>query len=475
MQAWTWLPLGAKHPGAGKSEIRSTKFQTNSKDQNSNDRNAVAPRMLGLGFWGLNLFGIWSFGFRACLLFVLLMVASAQGAAEQETSGAEPVSRGRSELTGYVAVEGRLFFQDPLFPGQEHHNASLAAQPKYYYQWENGSLFTFTPFGRVDSADPERTHWDIRELYYLYPQDWWSFRVGVARVFWGATEFVHLVDVINQIDFVEHIDGEDKLGQPMLQFTMARDWGALDFFILPYFRERTFPGRRGRLRPELVIDTDNPIFESRSGKNNIDLAVRYSRTVGEIDFGVFVFRGNNRDPLLVPSQFLDPNDPGQPRLIPFYEQVTQIGADVQWARGNWLWKLEALYRDGYLDPYFAATGGVEYTFFGIGGGKTDVGLLAEYAYDERGDRPEMTSLFDNDIFFGLRLAPNDLAGTQLLVGFMQDLDDPENLLIIEASRRFGAHWRLTLDAWFFLNAPRDSLLSSFRNDDFLRLELAYHF
>jgi hypothetical protein len=382
---------------------------------------------------------------------------------------------GRSGLTGYVAAEGRLFLHDPLYPGQEDNNGSLAAQPEYYHQWANGSLFTFTPFGRVDSADSERTHWDIRELYYLYPKDWWSFRVGVGRVFWGATEFVHLVDVINQTDLVEHIDGEDKLGQPMFQFTASPAWGTLDIFILPYFRERTFPGREGRLRPPLVIDTDDAAYESDSEENAKDLAIRYSRTLGDIDFGVYLFFGTNRDPLLVPSGLLDPNDPGEPRLIPFYERMTQVGTDVQWATGNWLWKFEALLRNGFLDPYFAATGGLEYTFFGLGGGKGDLGLVAEYAYDERGDNPETTSAFDNDVFLGLRLTPNDMAGTQVLIGAMQDVQESENAVMVEASRRFGSHWRLSLDAWFFLDSSENSVLSYLRDDDFVRMELAYYF
>lgn len=384
-------------------------------------------------------------------------------------------SRSRSEFSGYVLAEGRLFFHDALYPDQEDNNGSLAAQPEYYHQWEDGSAFTFTPFGRLDSADSRRTHWDIRELNYLYPGEFWFFRVGVGRVFWGATEFVHLVDVVNQTDLVEHIDGEDKLGQPMVEFSMTRDWGTLDVFFLPYFRERTFPGKEGRLRPTVVIDTDDAIFENPSEQRTIDLVTRYSRTFGSLDFGIYLFRGTNREPLLVPSEFLDPNDTGEPRLIPFYEKTTQVGADVQWATGNWLWKLEVLYRSGYLDPYFATVGGFEYTFFGFAGSKADVGFLAEYAWDERGDKPETTSIFDNDIFFGMRLTPNDIADTLLLVGFMQDVGESESVLSIEASRRLNSHWRLILDAWFFLAASRDSILYDLRDDDFARLELAYYF
>jgi hypothetical protein len=378
-------------------------------------------------------------------------------------------------ISGYVSVEGRLFFHDPLFPGQEEQDASLAAQPEYYHQWKDGTAFTFTPFGRADSADPERTHWDIRELNYLYPYEDWFFRIGVARVFWGATEFVHLIDVINQTDWIEHIDGEDKLGQPMMEFSITKNWGTLDVFILPYFRERTFPGRKGRLRPEVVIDTDDAIFRSPSEERNIDIAGRYSRSFGSVDFGIYAFRGTGRMPLLVPSNYVDPNAPGPVRLVPFYEQMTQVGTDLQWVTGNWLWKLEALYHSGYLDPYAAATGGFEYTFWNVAGSKTDLGLLAEYAYDERGDDITTTSIYDNDVFLGMRLTPNDVANTQFLAGVMQDVEESENLLTVEASRRFGEHWRLVLEAWFFLSAPKNSLIYDLREDDFIRAEMAYYF
>jgi len=378
-----------------------------------------------------------------------------------------------NELSGYISAEGSLFFRDPLYAGQERHSGSIAAQPEYYHEWENGSSFTFVPFGRLDSADPERTHADIRELDYLYRQDNWYFRLGIGKVFWGATEFVHLVDVINQTDLIENIDGEDKLGQPMLEFAISPSWGTLEFFALPYFRERTFPGPKGRLRYPTLIDTDRTIYESTSRERNIDLAVRYSRTIASADLGVYFFHGTNRDPWLIPSQFIDPNETGESTLIPFYEKINQIGTDVQYATGNWLWKFEAFYRSGYLDKFFAATGGCEYTFFNIGGSNTDIGLLGEYAYDERGDNG--TTLFQNDAFLGLRLAPNDAAGTQVLMGYGQDLDGRENAVRVEASRRLGSHWKLILEAWLFLDTVPGSIQESLRDDDFARIEMAYYF
>jgi hypothetical protein len=377
------------------------------------------------------------------------------------------------EFSGYISAEARLFFERSLYAGQEEHNASIAAQPEYYHQWENGSSLTFVPFGRLDSADPERTHADIRELNYLYRQDNWYVRLGFGKVFWGATEFVHVVDVINQTDLIENIDGEDKLGQPMMQFSISPRWGTVEFFVLPYFRERTFPGRKGRLRHSTLIDTDRTIYENTSRNRNLDLAMRYSHTLGGADLGVYFFHGTNREPWLVPPEMIDPNDTDTSVLIPFYERMNQIGADVQYASGNWLWKFEGFYRMGYVDDFFAATGGVEYTFFNVAGNNTDIGVLAEYAYDNR--REDSATPFQNDAFLGLRLAPNDAAGTSLLLGYAQDLDASENAMRLEASRRLGSHWKLIFEAWLFLNTEPGTIQHSLRNDDFARLELAYYF
>ena len=376
---------------------------------------------------------------------------------------------GTTQISGYVSAEGRAFFYDPAFAGQDRSNASVAAQPEYYHRWENGSSLTFVPFGRVDSADPERTHADIRELNYDYVNPECELRVGIGKVFWGATEFVHLVDIVNQTDWVEHLDGEDKLGQPMIEFAKAGAWGKIDVFILPYFRERTFPGLKGRLRPSLPIDTDHPIFRSPDKNNQVALAARYSRTLGSCDFGIYLFKGTDRDPLLYSTT----DDQGKPVLRPFYQMIDQIGLDMQWPRSNWLWKLEALYRKGYFEGYFATTGGVEYTLVNVARTGTDLGLVFEYAYDDRRDLA--TTPYKNDAMVGLRISPKDAASTQILMGYMQDVDDSSKVAILEASRRLGDHWKLSLNVWAFIDLAPSNLYYSLRYDDFARLQVAYYF
>ena len=136
------------------------------------------------------------------------------------------------ELSGYVEGEARLFPENPNFFGQRDQSAAFAIKPEYYHEFGSGSSFTFVPFFRLDSADSERTHFDVRELTYLWLHDDFELRLGVRKVFWGVTEVLHLVDIINQTDLVEGFDGEEKLGQPMVNLSVSRDWGTLDLFVL---------------------------------------------------------------------------------------------------------------------------------------------------------------------------------------------------------------------------------------------------
>ena len=144
------------------------------------------------------------------------------------------------EWSGYVGMEYRGFVHPPLFPEQHRAYFSVAAQPEYYHRFEDTrDSFTFVPFVRADRHDPERSHADIRELTWLKVGEGHEWRLGIRKVFWGVTESQHLVDIVNQTDLVENVDAEDKLGQPMVNFALIRDWGTLNAFVLPGFRERT--------------------------------------------------------------------------------------------------------------------------------------------------------------------------------------------------------------------------------------------
>ncbi|MCR9105104.1 MAG: AMIN domain-containing protein [Gammaproteobacteria bacterium] len=394
---------------------------------------------------------------------------------QDATALPSPVATASGEWSGSLGVQSRVFFQDPAYRPQNRNDISVAFEPQYYIDWANGrQRFAFRPFMRYDAVDDERTHADIRELYWRLESGPWVIKAGIDVVFWGVTESQHLVDIINQTDLVENIDTEDKLGQPMFNLDYFSDWGTWQLYVLPYFRERTFPGEDGRLRTNPAVDTGDPLWESGDEQEHIDFALRWSHYIGDWDIGLAHFTGTSRAPLLVPSYTgfgttLTPGASPPSSLRPLYQQIDQTSLDVQATKGAWLWKLEAIYNRNTLEDFFASVGGLEFTQYGIGGSAADLGWLVEYHYDERDIN--LQSTFQNDLFTGLRLTGNDIAGSRLLAGVIVDLDNGSSFGNIEAVRRLGEAWTLTVEARTFFNIDDEDPTLFFEQDDYIEFQL----
>ena len=374
------------------------------------------------------------------------------------------------EFSGFVGAETRIFPNRALYAGQEDHSSSFVIQPEYYHEFKSGSSFTFVPFYRLDSADKQRTHFDIREFSFLWLQNNFELRLGVRKVFWGTTEVLHLVDIINQTDLVENLDTEDKLGQPMLNISFSQNWGVWDLYWLPYFREKTFIGTGGRLRSKAILETDLTQYESSAKKWHSDWALRYSHSFGDWDIGLSQFIGTSRDPSLIDGK----NSEGSIVKIPRYEQIKQTSLDLSFVTGQWLWKGESLYRSGQgNDDYFAWTGGFEYTFSRIWNSQMNLGLIGEWMFDTRGDNS--STPFENDLAGGLRLSLNDAASTEALFSWTQDINSEALYLFLEARRRLGEHILLTTEFRAFLNQPSEDFLFEQRADEIMNIELSYYF
>jgi len=378
-------------------------------------------------------------------------------------------SAGAVDIRANLSAEYQHFFSAPERSGQAGDNLSLSFEPEFYYAFANRDSVTFTPFVRWDESDSERSHGDIRKLYWHRVEQNWELRAGIDQVFWGVTESVHLVNIVNQIDLVESPNAEELLGQPMIHFTWIPALGNVELFLLPGFRERTFPGRDGRPGVGLQVDNDNAHYASGAGDKRTDIALRWSATHGIWDIGLAHFSGTSREPRFDPQQF-SLNRHGEREYIPLYEVIDQTSIDLQSTTESWLLKLEAITRNGQGDRFSAAASGVEYTFVGIGGTVMDLGVIGEYLYDER---PE--AVLDDDIAIGLRLALNDFQSTELVAVLLRDRDNGSSSFYVEASRRIGDSFRLELEARGTTHVDRHDPLKTLDGDGFVQLSLGYFF
>ena len=391
-----------------------------------------------------------------------------------------------TELSGRFSVESRWYPDSARHSGQRSGASGFTAKPEFYAEDEEGRSLTISPFFRYDTADPRRTHADLREAFLLLYGELgdgeWELRLGVDRVSWGVAEVRNLVDIVNQTDLVEHPDEKTKLGQPMAHGTWSADWGSLELFLLPWHRERIYPGHAGRLRSRLVVDNDKATWDSAAEERHMDWAVRYSGSFGPVDLGLSYFDGQNREPSLRPAL----GDAGGLVLQPHYEKIRQFGLDAQLTAGPWLLKLEAIRRLGASnrpspehpfgeeDDYGAWIAGAEYTVYAVFDTDAEITLLAEWYRDGRG--PERaTNAFENDLFLAARLALNDVESTEFTVSVVEDLDHAGRAFGFEAKRRLDDNWSLKLEGTAFhgVDWPGDALYDV-RRDSFIALNLVYN-
>lgn len=327
---------------------------------------------------------------------------------------------------------------------------------------------------REDTVDASRDRSEVREAWLRHEGEGWHASAGIRQIYWGVVESRHLVNVINSSDFAERFDGEARLGQPLLNVGGELAGGQLDVYLLPYFREPTQPELR--FRAPLPIAGALTTYANQDGRRHRDWAFRWQRSIDNIDVGVTGFQGTARDPRLIPAftgtGFV---------LAPRYEQSRQLGLDAVGVFDALQVKVEALARErrDSTDPSsrkeinLASVTGLEYTWstpFQLDG---DVGLVLEYMLDQ--EKAGLRTPFQKDMAAGVRLTLNDVGSTSLLALANVDMDKGTRMVSVEASTRFGEHWRLAGELWLFQEIPALDPLSHFRDDDHLLVSVSYFF
>ena len=366
------------------------------------------------------------------------------------------------ERYGEVSFENRSFSEQGLFDQQKNHY-SFTLSPEFYFESEDqNTSFTFKTKIRKDSLDNERNLFDIQDLSLIKVKNSYETRIGIRRDFWGVTETVHRVDIINQTDQVESFDGEDKLGQPMINFSLERDWGVLDIYALIGFRERTFAGEKGRLRAPFLIDTNSAIYESGAKNLRTDFAFRWSQSYRNLEIALSHFSGTSREP-----KFINKTASSK---TPYYGIIDQTGLEALYIMGSLALKLEAISRSGQGDRFSAATVGFEYTQVGILSSRLDLGWILELNYDDRYE--------ESPFALGTRLTFNDMYDSQILSGVMRNEETGETNVFVEASKRIGNCCRMSFESIYFNGGNNSNkmqkMFEHLKQDDFVRLEFIYY-
>jgi hypothetical protein len=409
---------------------------------------------------------------RIMLVFFFLSFSCAIG-----NSALASESSSKKTLTHQLSSELQYFFAEGVY-GQDQTNLALFFSSEYFWQSSKKNLsFTFLPYMRIeqqwtyDSASEysKRTHVDLREAYWRLDSDRWELKAGVTRVFWGKTEFVHLVDVINQLDTRESKIDEEKLGQPMINASFLIGEGTLDLFMLMGFRERTYASKDGRLRLPFLVETDLAVLDE-TPVDNVDFAVRWDQPLGEyLDVAVSHFVGLSRIPTLILN--VDINQ-FSINFVPYYEFIEQTGLELEAISNGWTYKLEAISVEGKNSGRWGAyTAGIEYTWGDVFSSGNDFTGVFEYMYD---NRDEIAPTFlEDDFGVAIRWSANDLHNSQGTLGVIFDPATEETIIRLDFNRRFGDEWKLIVEMVAFESKGNFLVEKIYylQQDDFFRLQI----
>ncbi|PVZ69526.1 hypothetical protein [Pelagibaculum spongiae] len=456
--------------------------------------------------------------------------------ASQQLLAAFPVIGGKGAWEASAAFETRIFPRSG-YAGQGNFQPSIVFQPSWIYDNEDGDFsFIFSGYSRFDLSETFAPYIDeapknsisqhyIKDMYGLWLTEDWEYSAGFQEVFWGTAESLNLVDIINQQSLIEGFTETSKLGQPMLKATTSRDWGDLDLILMPGAVRQRYPKQGGRLSP--IVVSPNAEYADGDGDHNIDLAIRWARTFGDMDLGLHYFSGVSRSPSLEArlDQLVIQPIPFQIdyQLVPVYHTIDQVGLDLNWLLGDWVFKLEMIevhgevyaVKNSGLDGYFrellailnvqasiedqlaaggaltqeflnsiapkapgryrAAVAGLELDLGSILSSDYDWRLILETFYDQRSDQALPAKLFT----FGGRWAMNDENSHEAELGMLFEPESESGALRFEFSRRVFDDWLFSskVQAVFlgggYKNVLRDELDIS--RDHYIQLSLETYF
>ncbi len=358
-----------------------------------------------------------------------------------------------------------------------------------------------------DPADSGRWRAVPREAWIEGRAANWALRAGRQTFTWGSADTWRPTDVLASWDWGRDFLDPERQGEWALTLTGSGVRWGLEVAYLPVLQGARFPDARspwswesalarlwenappGLVPPPLV---DDPLLPD--GVSEQSLGARFRLTRGRTDVYLVGYRGVDRMPLLVLDSGCAPESLAclaAPRVRPAYPPLRLLGLEVQSAVGEVLVKAEATWRDQStrdrsfdgrtpgLDPNSVqAAAGIDYLWFGALGGSGDLDVVAEVLIDTGFEEASLYAWrpFQRDLAVALTYSANDLRGTVIEAGWIQDLERAESVGTLRIRRRIAPAWTAEVGGDLLLGPPDPSNpFHLFGSNDRLTARLTFGF
>lgn len=372
------------------------------------------------------------------------------------------VSAGTTISSTYdIALIGRYFFNDSQrLDNVSLYNASKGVELKTDTSGSVSELkWRLSIYATQNDKDGDQRYADLREATLAYDWHEMSITAGFTRVFWGVSEVINVVNVINQSDIRHNINGKEKMGQQHLSVQYNGDVSELQVLYIPVFREQVFGQRPAFLLPI----SDTAIFEN--DRKDGGWATRFKHFGEQSEWAIGYFSGTRRPPNLVIS-------PESQSLTTFYPQTKNLLFDGVYLGDTFSPKLELKIGRELGEQFYSANLGVEYPLYPDLWNINELTFVAEYLRDSR--ELEAETIGQNDIFIGVKGVIGTESEFRLIFG--HDLDMGSHYFEFSGQYRLNDYARLTFQAVGGVDvAQNDRLLFPLDNEKYTTVKVHYAF
>jgi hypothetical protein len=414
------------------------------------------------------------------LLFCLPLVASAE-----------------SKSKGELRFESR-FFNNDNNQSTRDENVAMATQFEGEADVFSDQQLAYRFFMRADQKDQSRSRILVQDLHYKYSNNVFQIGAGAFLKNLSSLEAFHPVDIFNPRNFDSDLENAEKIGQLGVSAKLFFARGELELMLLPLSSSPKYPSASNRLGFGSVSQLiTNDLFIDKDGRhkdNDLQVFLRSAFFLDSFDFSLFYARMYD---VSLPRFSVELAGFTPIAAHPIYFLSDQFAATFQTSYfDSQIIKLEMIYKtytdqtvENYngqpvrdfeaqeLNPndHLTTALGWEYILNHQSG--MDSNFFIEWQSIEASQSQKL-GFFQNDLFFGYRLSLNDTDAKELVLSWIQDLDESgEYLTNIRYGARLNAEWSYRIGVRFFEAKSASNTLGMglFRQADHAYLNLSRFF
>ncbi|WP_067515192.1 hypothetical protein [Endozoicomonas ascidiicola] len=327
--------------------------------------------------------------------------------------------------------------------------------------------YEFRLYGQKGISDYNEGYFDPTIAKVTWSNSSFRYDVGYDLVYWGVTEGINIVNVINQRDQIRDYFLKQGLGQSMISASYLGDDINLETYILPKFEELNFGGTRRPWGLGVPVDGSQSTYESDKGKRHIDYAARISGMIGELEYGIIYFDGTYKKSIYR-------LDESTGFLVPHYILGKTVGLDAQYISGSNIYKLEiAHFTPNSFKSYVSFAVGVERVLETSLNGSGESTVYFEYYYDTR--QNDNSVAFQNDLFIAYKHSTYNAYDIETTIGGIVDVEFGGLIGTFNMTGKISRNLKLEFELIYFNSIKTQDALFYSKHFDQASLTLSLHY